>query len=139
MLPQIKTNPNTKTIQIEARPMWETMHHIQPYLSENSIDRQRVLKYKNAKEVLDAYARKVIEVATQRVADTPMAPTYAELEELFNNTYDRWRKNAYQTKAATYKKVVAGIIKEVAGDYQLLKNSADLFKEDKSLVLIKRL
>ena len=44
-----KTNPNTKTIQIEARPMWETMHNIQPYLAENSIDRQRVSKYKNAK------------------------------------------------------------------------------------------
>lgn len=134
MLPQIKTNPNTKTISIEARPMWETKHYLNPYIKKDSIDRQRIDKYREAKEVLDTYARKVIERATQYLAEESLEPTYERLEELFINVKDAKTRASYRKACNDFKKYAAGIIKYVAGEYQLTKKFGKLFNEDKSAI-----
>ena len=132
----IKTNPNTKTITIGAIPMWETKKHLKPYISEESSDRRRSENYGKVKEVLDTYARAVIEIATQSIVDEGMYPTYDRLEELFLNSSDKKSATLYKNAKADFKKQAANIIKKVAGYYQLTKEFGKLFAEDKSALFI---
>ena len=132
MTPQIKANPNTKTITIGAIPMWETKKHLKPYLSEESADRKRIENYGKAKESLDTYARAVIEIATQNIVDEGMYPTYDRLEELFLNSTDKKSAALYKSTKTDFKRQAVNIIKKVAGEYQLTKEFGKLFVEDKS-------
>ncbi len=132
MLPNIKTNTGIKTISIEARPIYETKKHLQPYLSDQSMDRQRMEKYEETKEILDYYASKVIEYATQYIANEDMQPTYEQLEKLFLNSKDSKSRFKYRKASDDFKKFVSGTIKKVAGQYQLTKEFGKLFSEDKS-------
>lgn len=128
-------NPNMITISIGAEPMWETKKNIEPYLSESSMDAQRISKYQDAKKVLDDYARCVIDVATQTIVDQHMTPTYDRLEELFHSAAeDKASRQKYYKAAEDFKKCVAGMVKKVADEYQLTKEFAKLFNADKSAV-----
>ena len=134
MLKIVPVSPQMKTITIEARPMWETKKNLQPYVAEESMDMQRIAKYKEVKEVFDTYARKVIEIATQGVADENVLPTYEKLEDLFNQEKNAKTRALYKKACEDYKKLAASIIKKVADDFQLTKNFGKLFKEDSSAI-----
>ena len=134
MIQMTPVSPQMKTITIEARPMWETKKNLQPYVAEESMDMQRIAKDKEVKEVFDTYARKVIEIATQGVADENVLPTYEKLEDLFNQEKNAKTRALYKKACEDYKKLAASIIKKVADDFQLTKNFGKLFKEDSSAI-----
>lgn len=127
-------NPNMITVSIGANPMWETKQNMEPYLSENSMDAQRISKYQDAKKVLDDYARCVIDVATQSIVDQHMTPTYEKMEELFNKAEDKTSRQKYFKAVEDFKKCAAGMIKKVADEYQLTKEFGKLFNAEKSAV-----
>lgn len=128
----LRTNPNMKSVSIGAIPMWETKENLKPYLSETSMDRQRIKRYQEAKDVLDAYAREVIKIATACVAGEDMIPTYDNLETLFHNAVDVKGRAAYRKASTDFKRHMAGTIKKVADEYQLVKEFGKLFTKDKS-------
>lgn len=130
----LPVRPCIKSITIEARPMWETKRNLLPYLSEQSMDMQRIRKYKEVKEVFDTYARKVIEIATQNVADEQVTPTYENLRTLFYREKDAKTRALYKKASDNYKKFVASVIKKTAENYQLTKKFGKLFSENDSAI-----
>lgn len=131
---ETKTNPTIKTITIQAKPVWETKKNLKPYLAKESMDRQRVEKYKDAKEVLDNYARKVIEVATSIIKEEDLAPTLDNLESLYNSVSGVKNRADYTKEADAFKKYIAKSIKQIADEYQLVTKYGQLFTEDKSAI-----
>lgn len=128
----LKANPHMKSVSIGAVPMWETKENLKPYLSESSMDSQRIKRYREVKDVLDAYAREVIKIATACVAREDMIPTYDNLEALFYNAVDAKSRAAYRKASTDFKRHMAGTVKKVADEYQLTKEFGKLFIKDKS-------
>lgn len=115
--------------------MWETKRNLLPYLSEQSMDMQRIRKYKEVKEVFDTYARKVIEIATQNVVDEQIImPIYENLRSLFYQEKDAKTRALYKKASDNYKKFVASVIKKTAENYQLTKKFGKLFSENDSAI-----
>ena len=131
---ETKANPTIKTITIQAKPMWETKKNLKPYLSKESMDRQRIEKYKDAKVVLDNYACKVIEIATNIIADEDLAPTLDNLENLYNSVSGVKNRADYTKAAEAFKKYIAKSVKQIADEYQLVTKNGQLFVQDKSAI-----